>query len=177
MDGVADRVDEATADGLAAVIGDGTRAEVLGRAGVDAASTVVVAVPRDDTAVLVTLSVRAANSAAHLVAAVREAENAPLLRHSGADEVVVSSEAAGRLLGVAASSPATGAVLADLLEPGRGLELATRPVAASEVGARCRDLPDAVLAVLRTGQLLSFADPTAEPLRDGDEIVVVQPAR
>ena len=58
-----------------------------------------------------TLTVRAANREAHLVAGVREAENSPLLRHSGADEVVVSSEAAGRLMGVASASPPTGSVL------------------------------------------------------------------
>ena len=112
---------EATSDGLAVVQGDGARAEVLDRAVVREARTVVVAVPRDDTAVLATLTVRAANERAHLVVAVREAENAPLLRRSGADQVVVSSEAAGRLLGVAATSPDTGAVIVDLLEPGTGL--------------------------------------------------------
>ena len=123
------RVREATSDGLAVVQGDGTRAEVLARAVVEPrGARWSWRVPRDDTAVLVALTVRAANTSAHLVAAVREAENAPLLRHSGADEVVVSSEAAGRLLGVAAASPATGTVITDLLEPGTGLEIVTRPV-------------------------------------------------
>ena len=170
------RVAEATADGLAVVQGDATRGEVLERAVVREATAVVVAVPRDDTAVLVTLTARASNPTAHLVAAVREAENAPLLRHSGADEVVVSSEAAGRLLGVAASSPAVGTVLTDLLEPGSGLELASRAVTADEVGRRCRDLPGAVLAVVRGGRTLPFSDPEAEPLQAGDVVVLVQPA-
>ena len=167
---------EATSDGLAVVQGDGARAEVLERAGVRGAVTVVVAVPRDDTAVLIALTVRAANASAHLVAAVREAENAPLLRQSGADQVVVSSEAAGRMLGVAATSPETGTVITDLLEPGTGLELATRPVTAGEVGQRCRDLDEAVLAVVRGGRTLPFSAPEAEPLREGDVVVVVQPA-
>lgn len=164
----------ATADGLAAVQGDGTRTEVLGQAGIARASKVVVAVPRDDTAVLVTLTVRAANREAHLVAGVREAENSPLLRHSGADEVVVSSEAAGRLLGVASASPPTGSVLTDLLEPGRGLELATRAVRASEVGSRTKDCPERVLAVVRDGTTVPFTSPDADPLRQGDLLVMVK---
>lgn len=167
---------EATSDGLAVVLGDGTRSEVLERAGVREARTVVVAVPRDDTAVLVTLSVRAANPQAHLVASVRETENAPLLKHSGADEVVVSSEAAGRLLGVAATSAATGAILSDLLEPGAGLEIATRPVRPDEVGQACRGLADSVLAVVRAGEVLPYTAPEAATLRAGDHVVVVQSA-
>ena len=167
---------EATSDGLAVVQGDGARGEVLEQASIRTARGVVVAVPRDDSAVLITLTVRAANPSAHLVAAVREAENAPLLRQSGADQVVVSSEAAGRLLGVAATSPSTGEVITDLLEPGAGLELATRRVTAAEVGARCRDLDEAVLAVVRDGRTLHFSAPDAEPLREGDLVVVVQPA-
>lgn len=176
VDPDAARAAEATSDGLAVVQGDGTRGQVLTRAEVDRAARVVVAVPRDDTAVLVTLTVRAATRSAHLVAAAREAENAPLLRSSGADEVVVSSEAAGRLLGVAASSPSTGAVITDLLEPGTGLELATRPVAAQEVGRGCRDLPETVLALVRGGLTVPASDPQAAALREGDVLVVVQSA-
>ncbi len=169
-------VADATSDGLAVVQGDGTRTEVLQRAHVADAVTVVVAVPRDDTAVLVTLTARTENRTATLVAAVREEENAPLLRASGADQVVVSSEAAGRLLGVAASSPETGKVLADLLEPGTGLELATRHVRDEEVGMSCRDLQESVLAVQRDGRTHPFTSASAEVLQAGDVVVLVRDA-
>jgi len=165
---------EAVSDGLAAVQGDGTRAEVLRRAGVDNATRVIVAVPRDDSAVLVALTVRAANREAQLVVSVKEAENAELLRQSGADHVVVSSEAAGRLLGVASSSPQVGEVLNDLLEPGSGLELHTRDVLPHELGGGHASAPERVLAVLRDGRTLPFTAPESEPLREGDRLVVVQ---
>jgi voltage-gated potassium channel len=167
-------VAEATADGVAVVQGDGTRDEVLDRAEVASASKVVVAVPRDDSAVLVTLTVRAANPGAYVVAAVRESQNAALLRRSGADAVIVSSEAAGRLLGVSVSSPATGAVFEDLLVPGEGLELATREVTAAEVGADVRGTADLVVAVVRGGVTVHFCDPQASPLLAGDQLVVVR---
>jgi voltage-gated potassium channel len=166
-------VAEATADGVAVVQGDGTRDEVLARAKVAQAARVVVAVPRDDSAVLVTLSVRAANPQAYVVAAVRESENAALLRRSGADAVVVSSEAAGRLLGVSVSSPAAGAIFEDLLVPGDGLDLISRPIARDEVGVGIRETEDLVVAVVRRGQTLHFCDPEASPLRAGDQLVVV----
>ena len=176
IDSQQSHVDEATADGLAAVLGDGTRSAVLGRAQVQGAARVVVAVPRDDTAVLVALTARAANPDARLVVSVREAENAPLLRHSGADQVIVSSEAAGRLLGVGALSPPTGELLGDLLEPGRGLELAVRPVRSTEVGHGHGPDGERILAVVRDGRTIAFTDPDCQPLAAGDSLVVVQSA-
>ena len=70
-------------------------------AGVPRARAVVVAANRDDSAVLVTLTARELAPKAQIVAAVREAENVHLLRQSGANQVVVSGETAGRLLGMA----------------------------------------------------------------------------
>jgi voltage-gated potassium channel len=163
----------ASEDGIAAVRGDGTRSEVLARVAVDAANRVVVAVPRDDTAVLVTLTARGANPGVHIVAACREAENAPLLRSSGANSVVVSSAAAGRLLGLSSLSPATGEVLEDLLIPGGGLDLVERPPTACEVGKSLRDSADQVLAVVRGGQVLHFYAAEVDPVRVDDRLVVV----
>ena len=50
---------------------------------------------------MVTLSARELAPNAKIIASIREAENAHLLQQSGADSVVVSSETAGRLLGIA----------------------------------------------------------------------------
>ena len=85
---------------------DATRTAVLENAGTGhAARMIVVRRSRDDTSVLATLSVRQLNTEATLVASVRSAENAPLLRSSGADTVIVSAEAAGRMLGVSGGVP------------------------------------------------------------------------
>ena len=177
VDPEADHIAEAGDDGLAAVHGDGTRVDVLRRAGVETAVRVIVAVPRDDAAVLVTLTVRRHNPDAYVVAAVREAENAPLLREGGASGVVVSSEAAGRLLGVAASSPSTGAIFEDLLVPGQGLEMAERDVLREEVGLPPRACDDLVVAVIREGRTTLFTDKQDVKLRKTDRVVVVRGAK
>ena len=70
------------------------------------ARAVVVAVDRDDTAVLTVLTVRELNTGAVVAATVHEEENAHLLRQSGADVVVPSTSASGRLVGIATYSPA-----------------------------------------------------------------------
>jgi voltage-gated potassium channel len=76
---------------------------------------VVVTCNRDDTATLVTLTARELNSSVLISVAVREAENAHLLAQSGATTVVLSSEAAGRLVGLSTQAPAAIGVLEDLL--------------------------------------------------------------
>ena len=54
------------------------------------------------------------NPTAVISAAVREAENAHLLSQSGATTVVLSSEAAGRLVGLSTRGPAAVDVLVSL---------------------------------------------------------------
>jgi voltage-gated potassium channel len=176
VDNDSDHIADAGDDGIAAVQGDGTRGDVLKRAEVETAARVIVAVPRDDAAVLVTLTVRRHNASAYIVSAVRESENAGLLRDGGADGVVVSSEAAGRLLGVAASKPTTGAIFEDRLVPGEGLELSEREVDREEVGLSCRDARDLVVAVVRDGQTTLFHAADDLKLRKSDRIIVVRPA-
>lgn len=80
--------------GLVTVHGNATKSDVLKVAGVTRARSVVVAPSSDDTAVLITLSVRELAPSAMIVASVRESENQHLLMQSGADSVVVSSETA-----------------------------------------------------------------------------------
>jgi voltage-gated potassium channel len=176
VDNDPDHIADASDDGIAAVSGDGTRVDVLRRAEIETAQRVIVAVPRDDAAVLVTLTVRRHNETAYIVAAVRESENAGLLRDGGADGVVVSSEAAGRLLGVAAASPSTGAIFEDLLVPGQGLELTERDVQREEVGLSPRETRDLVVAVVRDGETSMFDAATTIKLRKTDRVVVVRPA-
>jgi voltage-gated potassium channel len=176
IDPDAGQVAEANAAGLTAIHGDATRREVLVHAEVPEAARVLVAAQRDDTAVLVTLTVRQLNPAANVIVAVREGENAPLLTQSGANSVVVSSEAAGRLLGLSATSPATGEVFEDLLVPQKDLEMVERDLLSGEAGQPARASEDLILAVLRGGQLHRFGTPEAERLQEGDRVIAVRHA-
>ncbi|MFG1805482.1 potassium channel family protein [Streptomyces sp. NPDC049040] len=169
-------VHAATEEGYVAVVGDATRSDVLRRAEAQRARQIVVAAQRDDTAVLVTLTARQLNREAHLVASVREEENAPLLRQSGADSVITSSGAAGRLLGLSVLSPNVGKVMDDLITYGSGLDLIERPVAASEVGMTPREMGDLVVSVIREGRLLDHDDPDAAPLRVADRLITIRRA-
>ncbi len=166
-------LEKAQADGLAAVSGDAARTDVLRAAGIDTARAVIVAANRDDAAVLITLTARELNRTATIASAVREEENAHLLRQSGADSVITSSAAAGRLLGVATQTPRLVAVLEDLLSVGEGLDLVELPVPDEQAGRRLSEFDRSKLAlgVIRGDDLLRFDDPRAERLEVGDRVV------
>jgi voltage-gated potassium channel len=168
---------DAHADGLAVVTGDATRREVLRRAGVARASQVIITTDRDDSTVLSTLNVRQLNPNAYIVAAVREQNNVELVRQSGADAVVTSSEAVGRLLGLSTLSPTLGEVMEDLLTYTGGLEVAERDLLVPEVGRSPQSLPDQVIAVIRDGVVHRYFDPVVTQLARGDRLVVVRPAQ
>ncbi|SNX62541.1 voltage-gated potassium channel [Streptomyces sp. TLI_55] len=166
-------IDAATAEGYAGVIGDATRSEVLKRAEVHRARKIIIATQRDDTAVLVTLTARQLNKGAKIVAAVREEENAPLLKQSGADAVITSASAAGRLLGLSVLSPAAGMVMEDLIQQGSGLDIIERPVIKAEVGRRPRETDDLVVSVVRGHRVLGYDDPAVGTLELTDRLITI----
>jgi voltage-gated potassium channel len=166
-------VDAATAEGYAGVMGDATRSEVLKRAEVHKARQIIIAPQRDDTSVLVTLTARQLNRSAKIVAAVREEENAPLLKQSGADAVITSSGAAGRLLGLSVLSPAAGMVMEDLIQQGSGLDLVERPVVRGEAGKRPRETDDLVVSVVRGHRVLGYDDPAIGTLQLTDRLITI----
>lgn len=166
-------VEAATAEGYAGVAGDGTRSEVLKRAEVHKARQIIVAPQRDDTSVLVTLTARQLNPGAKIVAAVREEENAPLLKQSGADAVITSASAAGRLLGLSVLSPAAGMVMEDLIQQGIGLDIVERPVVKAEVGKSPRQTDDLVVSVVRGHRVLGYDDPSVGALQLTDRLITI----
>jgi voltage-gated potassium channel len=177
VDTVQAAIDDANADGLAVVVGDATRRDILRRAGVARSEQVIITTDRDDSNVLATLTVRQLNPDAWIVSAVREQENAPLMRQSGANSVITSSDAVGRLLGLSSLSPTLGSVMEDLLTYGEGLEVAERELLVSEVGQQPQALPDQVIAVVRDEKVYRYFDPVVTQLARGDRLVVVRPAK
>ncbi|MFF0543121.1 potassium channel family protein [Nocardia thailandica] len=174
VDTDANALEAAANAGLVTVHGSATKSDVLRLTGVQRAASVVVAANRDDTAVLVTLTARELNKTAKIVVAIREAENTHLLRQSGADSVVVSSETAGRLLGIATTTPTVVEMMEDLLTPEHGFAVAEREVEPGEVGGSPRHLSDIVLGVVRGGDLIRVGEPQVDALEASDKLLYIR---
>jgi voltage-gated potassium channel len=162
----------ATADGLGAIAGSAAKQDVLLEAGVKGAAALIVAPDRDDTAVLIALTARELNSELTIVASVREEENVHLLHQSGADAVITSSGAAGRLLGLSTETPQVTEVMEDLMTVGEGLDFVERQIGPGEGGPVPQRAHEAImLAVVRDGEVIRFDDERARELREGDRVL------
>ena len=143
------------------------------------AKAVIIATDSDDASVLVTLTVRQLTAGqVRIIAAVREAENAPLLKQSGAHHVIVSSATAGRLLGLSTSAPPLIDVVEDLLTPGQGMALAMRSAERHEVGTLAPRAGGAGHRAdpARQGGVRS-AEPAGITIETGDMLVYVRDDR
>lgn len=80
------------------VAGDATEPEDMERAGVDEATTVVLALPDDATTEFATLVARDLNPDAEIVARAEETENVKKIYRAGADYVLSLATVSGRLL-------------------------------------------------------------------------------
>lgn len=137
----------------------------------------MVATDRDDTSVLVVLTTRRLNPTATIVASARESQNIIVLRQSGANIVIPTAEASGRMLGLSLQSHVAGQIVEDLLEPVRGLEIVERAITPAELGVPPQSLLEhgvVVLAVVRDGAVHRFDEGAVTLLQRGDRIVVIR---
>ncbi|MCX4564466.1 potassium channel family protein [Streptomyces phaeochromogenes] len=174
IDSNSSATENANQDGYASIVGDATRREVLISAELNKAKRIIIATQRDDTAALVALSAKQINSSAKIIAAVREEENVSLLRQSGADSVVTSSSAAGRLLGLSSISPGAGTVIDEIIHCGTGLNIVERPALESEIGKSVDSIKNGiVLSILRKNLILSYDHPGVGPIEPSDRMVIL----
>ena len=179
----------ANAEGAGGVLGSSLETEILRAGGIESAATVIVALESDEDTVVTVLRVKKLNPRAKVVASCREQKNEVLLTASGADEVIVSSSSAGRILGMAAQAPDAARIVNDLLTFGDGLDINERVVARD--GESLEDGPDqTAIAVVRprpdgvplgadgqeeaAGQFVFRPGmPGCEPLQEGDRVIFI----
>ena len=170
--------EQATRDGLVAINGDARSEEVLRDVSIEKAGQIIIATDEDDTSVLVTLTARRlAKPECKIIAAVRESQNADILRQSGANNVIPTAESAGRLMGLSVISSEAGALMEDLLDSSRGLEVTEREIHKDELGLSPTELDargQIVLAVIRNGVTHRFYSESIRLLERGDRLVVIQ---
>ena len=165
-------VAEATAAGLVTIEGDASATATLRSAEIERAEAVVVTPNRDDTSVLVTLTARELRPDVTIVVAVRNEENLHLLTQSGADSVIHSADAVGRLLRLATTSQPVATVLDDLLMPGSGLDVVEVEAVQHADGSWGAPSGSRPLAVIRDGGEYDIDD--TRPIGEGDRLVVLR---
>ncbi len=173
IDRLRESVDRALADGLSAFYGDATEEDTLRRAGVHKAEAVLVAPGRDDSAVLICLTVNDIEPDVNLIAAGMEEENIKLLYQAGADRVVAPAVMGGRLMAAASETQSVPWYVEQVL--GKGwTDRKERKVLPAEAGKRIEELPDLrdvlVLGVSRPPELI--CDHIDDLLLEEDDVIL-----
>lgn len=155
------------------IIGSAYDVETLKAADVGEAATVIVSVGSDEQSVLSVLRVRELAPQATIVVSCKEEVNVELLKSSGADEVIVSSSSAGRILGMAAEAPDAARIINDLLTFGDGLDIEER-IIETHGEPMDRDHGETAIAVVRGDLVLRPGDARCQPLEPGDKVIYIK---
>lgn len=175
MDTSEERLEEAEALGCNVMAADATRDENLIAVRVANARTVLVSAGRDDSSILIVLTVRHLAPKVPISVVVRADDNELLARQAGADNVINPVRFTGLLLAGSAQGSHVADYMADLASVGGRVQLVERPVLPAEIGKGLDELATGGrgLRVYRGEQELGFWE--ACTLEVGDVVVEIVP--
>ncbi|OHD08864.1 potassium channel family protein [Sphingopyxis sp. RIFCSPHIGHO2_12_FULL_65_19] len=169
------RINAAEAAGCNVLEGDASNDDTLVDVRIAEAQTVLVSAGRDDTSILMVLTVRHLAPHVPISVVIRAKDNELLARQAGANNVINPVSFTGLLLAGSAQGAHVADYMADLASIGGRVQLRERPIAAEEVGRSIDQLASGGrgLRIYRGGKPYGFWEPEAQRLERGDEIVEV----
>lgn len=173
-----DRLQEAEKLGVNVMAADATRDEILKAVRIQTAKNVLVSAGRDDTSILIVLTVRHLAPHVPISVVVRADDNELLARQAGADNVINPVRFTGLLLAGSANGPHIADYLADLASVSGRVQLVERVVTDTECGCSITDLSTGGrgLRIYRNGRAIGFWEEECESLQPGDVIVEIVPS-
>jgi voltage-gated potassium channel len=174
IDSSREEVQRAAEQGFVGLHGNASSEELLRVAGVPRARTVIVSVGRDDTTVLVVLTIRELARRLRIIARVGEQENVKLVRASGADVIVSPPRFGGYLMADAVTNHGTVDFVSELLTFRGDYQLQEREPRQDELGRPARDLDGSlVVEVRRAGQRIGCWRQKDIVIQPGDQLLVI----
>jgi len=177
MDPSAERLEKAEALGCNVIQGDASRDESLEAVRIKQAQTVLVSAGRDDSSILIVLTVRHLAPNVPISVVVRAADNELLARQAGADNVINPVRFTGLLLAGSARGAHIAEYMSDLASVTGRVQLVEREVLPEEVGRSLNDLASGGrgLRIYRNGAACGFWEAETKALQIGDIIVEILP--
>ena len=170
------RLAEAEALGCNIMEADATRDETLVAVRIAEARTVLVSAGRDDTSILIILTVRHLAPRVPISAVVRAEDNELLARQAGADNVINPVRFTGLLLAGSAQGSHIADYMADLASVSGQVQLVERQATADEVGKPLDACGHGrALRIYRQGKPIGFWEDAAKRIEPGDVIVEIVP--
>ncbi|WP_340587239.1 potassium channel family protein [Erythrobacter alti] len=178
MDTSEERLEQAEAMGCNVIEADASRDENLEAVRISQAQTVLVSAGRDDSSILIVLTVRHLAPNVPISVVVRADDNELLARQAGADNVINPVRFTGLLLAGSARGAHIAEYMSDLASVTGRVQLVERPVLPEEIGRPLSDLASGGrgLRIYRNGAACGFWEHEADSLQAGDLIVEILPA-
>lgn len=172
-----ERLTEAEKLGVNIMAADATRDETLKSVRIDAAQSVLVSAGRDDTSILMVLTVRHLAPDVPISVVVRADDNEVLARQAGANNVINPVRFTGLLLAGSVKGAHIADYLADLASVGGRVQLVERIVTEAECGKSLTSLASGGqgLRVYRNGRAIGFWEDECQSLQPGDVVVEIVP--
>ncbi|MCB2088559.1 MAG: potassium channel family protein [Sphingomonadaceae bacterium] len=172
-----ERLEHAEKLGCNVMAGDATRDDTLNAVRIAEAQNVLVSAGRDDTSILIVLTVRHLAPKVPISVVVRAADNEFLARQAGANNVINPVRFTGLLLAGSARGAHISDYLADLASVTGRVQLVERKVEREEIGRSISDLGSGGrgLRVYRGGKVIGFWEDECQSLREGDIVVEIVP--
>ena len=164
--------------GVAVLAGDAARDDVLKAVRIETAASVLVSAGRDDTSILIVLTVRHLAPKVPISVVVRAADNELLARQAGANNVINPVRFTGLLLAGSAQGAHIADYLADLASVSGRVQLVEREVDEDECGRPITDLNTGGrgLRVYRNGRAIGYWEEECQSLQKGDVVVEIVPS-
>ncbi|MFL0357494.1 potassium channel family protein [Erythrobacter sp. GH1-10] len=172
-----DRLNEAEKLGVNVMAADATRDETLKAVRIQEAQTVLVSAGRDDTSILIVLTVRHLAPKVPISVVVRADDNELLARQAGANNVINPVRFTGLLLAGSARGAHISDYLADLASVTGRVQLVERVVTEDECGKTITELSSGGrgLRLYRNGRAIGFWEEECQSLQPGDVVVEIVP--
>jgi len=177
MDTDEERLEIASEMGCNVIDADATRDESLNDVRIDAASNVLVSAGRDDSSILIVLTVRHLAPKVPITVVVRAADNELLARQAGATNVINPVRFTGLLLAGSATGAHVADYLADLASISGRVQLVEREARPEDIGKPLRMMGGGEIGVrlYRDGECHGYWEKEGERIEAGDMIVVIKP--
>ncbi len=171
------RINAAEAMGCNVLEGDASSDETLLDVRIAQARSVLVSAGRDDTSILIVLTVRHLAPQVPISVVIRTQDNELLARQAGANDVINPVSFTGLLLAGSAQGAHIADYMADLASVSGKVQLNERPVRPEEIGKSIDELASGGrgLRIYRGGQPIGFWEAGAKSLQNGDILVEVIP--
>lgn len=169
-----DRLEAAKARGATVMNADATMSTALKAVHIGRAKSVMIASGRDDTSILIVLTVRRVAPDIPISVVIRSKDNEMIARQAGANTVINPASFAGLLMAGSVHGPHTADCLADLASTGGHASLNERAALPEEIGFSLSDIRTGLgMRLYRGHACIGFWEPGANKIEANDIIVEV----